>query len=76
MLAHRTRIVRSSLRGLSLEGYEPAGHPGALGEMLLGDFVHFGPSARWRSDHVLELEHPAQDRVSHYGRFSLEIVKA
>jgi len=44
--------------------------------LLNGDMVHFGPCAKWRSDHALELELTAQMLIAHGGRFSLQIVKA
>ena len=43
-------------------------------EILLGDFAHFGPSARRLATHTLELDHFAQDRIADLGRFTLEIV--
>jgi len=44
-------------------------------ELLHGDFTHFGPTARRLSPHAMELESVAQERLSHEGRLSLEIVK-
>lgn len=47
-----------------------------IGQLLNGDMVHFGPCARWRSDHALELDLTAQMLISHDGRYSLQIVKS
>ena len=44
-------------------------------EVLMGDFQHFGPSAHWKSNHVLEIEGPGYGRFRHEGFFSMEVIK-
>lgn len=50
--------------------------PDVMGHILNGDMVHFGPCAKWHSDHALEMDLTAQMLISHGGRFSLQIVKS
>src|SRR5262245_7226612 len=38
-----------------------------IGELLMGDYQHFGPTVFWRRDHVFELVHPAAERIHHDG---------
>jgi hypothetical protein len=44
-------------------------------ELHFGDFTHFGPCIRFSNNHTVVLEnHYAEDRFTHEGRFSLEVV--
>jgi hypothetical protein len=44
-------------------------------ELVYGDFTHFGPCVHWRNLHALEFENfYAEDRFTHDGRFSLEVI--
>jgi hypothetical protein len=44
-------------------------------ELQFGDFTHFGPCTAWRNKHTMELQnHYAEDRFTHDGQFSLEVV--
>lgn len=45
-----------------------------FGELLMGDFVHFGPCAHWRTPHTLELEPAAHGRFAHEAHMSIEII--
>jgi hypothetical protein len=45
-----------------------------VNDLLMGDGVHYGPLAHWRSPHIMEIEAAGEGILTHHARLSLEIV--
>lgn len=48
---------------------------GEVNSLLMGDGVHYGPLAQWRSPHILEIDAAGEGILSHLAHLSLEIFK-